>query len=106
MSVPASLDAARAHLIHPLHPPSAYASARIWVSGAGALIKDSIGREYTDGLSGLWNVNVGHGRRELADAAQRQMSTLAFHSAYAGGSNMPAIALAERLSALAFPSIT
>ena len=105
MSIPAPLDSDRAHLLHPLHHPSAYASARIWVSGDGALIKDADGREYIDGLSGLWNVNVGHGRRELADAAQRQMSTLAFHSAYAGGSNMPAIALAERLSALVFPSI-
>jgi len=97
MSIPAPLDSDRAHLLHPLHHPSAYASARIWVSGDGALIKDADGREYIDGLSGLWNVNVGHGRRELADAAQRQMSTLAFHSAYAGGSNGPAIALAERL---------
>ena len=105
MSIPAPLDSDRAHLLHPLHHPSAYASARIWVSGDGALIKDADGREYIDGLSGLWNVNVGHGRRELADAAQRQMSTLAFHSAYAGGSNKPAIALAERLSALAFPWI-
>ena len=105
MSIPAPLDSDRAHLLHPLHHPSAYASARIWVSGDGALIKDADGREYIDGLSGLWNVNVGHGRRELADAAQRQMSTLAFHSAYAGGSNVPAIALAERLSALVFPSI-
>ena len=100
-----SLDSDRAHLIHPLHHPSAYASTRIWVSGEGALIKDANGREYIDGLSGLWNVNVGHGRRELADAAHRQMSTLAFHSAYAGGSNEPAIALAERLSTLVYPSI-
>jgi adenosylmethionine-8-amino-7-oxononanoate aminotransferase len=53
----------------------------------------------------LWNVNVGHGRRELADAAQHQMATLAFQSAYAGGTNEPAIALAERLSAIAYPSI-
>jgi putrescine---pyruvate transaminase len=105
MTIPASLDADRAHLLHPLHHPSAYASTRIWVSGDGALIKDATGREYIDGLSGLWNVNVGHGRQELADAAQRQMATLAFHSTYAGGTNEPAIALAERLSGLVYPSI-
>jgi putrescine aminotransferase len=99
------LDVDQAHLLHPLHHPSSYATTRVWVSGDGALIKDSAGREYIDGLSGLWNVNVGHGRRELADAAHRQMATLAFHSAYAGGSNEPAIALAERLSALVYPSI-
>ena len=50
-------------------------------------------------------MNVGHGRQELADAAQRQMATLAFHSTYAGGTNEPAIALAERLSGLVYPSI-
>ena len=99
------LDTDAAHLLHPLHHPTSYGTARVWVSGAGALIKDANGREYIDGLSGLWNVNVGHGRAELADAAQRQMFTLAFHSAYAGGTNEPAIALAERLSRLVYPSI-
>ena len=95
----------QAHLMHPLHHPSAYASTRIWVSGRGALIKDATGREYIDGLSGLWNVNIGHGRTELGEAARQQMNTLAFHSAYAGGTNEQAIALAERLSGLAYPSI-
>ena len=99
------LDGDRAHLLHPLHHPSAYASTRVWVSGEGAIIKDIHGREYIDGLSGLWNVNVGHGRRELGDAARDQMATLAFHSSYAGGTNEPAIALAERLSTLIYPSI-
>ena len=99
------LAADSAHLIHPLHHPSATATARVWVEGKGAVIKDATGKEYIDGLAGLWNVNVGHGRRELADAAQRQMSTLAYHSSYAGGSNRPAIALAEKLSTLFYPSI-
>ncbi len=100
-----NLDTDRAHLMHPLHHPSSYGTTRVWVSGDGSLIKDSTGREYIDGLSGLWNVNVGHGRRELGEAASRQMGTLAFHSAYAGGTNEPAIALAERLSGLVYPSI-
>lgn len=99
------LAADSAHLIHPLHHPSATAATRVWVEGKGAVIRDAAGKEYIDGLAGLWNVNVGHGRRELADAAQKQMSTLAYHSAYAGGSNYPAIALAEKLSALLYPSI-
>ena len=100
-----SLETDRAHLMHPLHHPSSYAMARVWVSGRGAIIKDSTGREYIDGLSGLWNVNVGHGRAELGEVAKQQMSTLAFHSAYAGGTNEPAIKLAERLSGLVYPSI-
>jgi adenosylmethionine-8-amino-7-oxononanoate aminotransferase len=99
------LDSDRAHLLHPLHHPSAHARARVWVSGDGAMLTDSTGREYIDGLSGLWNVNVGHGRRELGEAARMQMGTLAFSSAYAGGTNERAIELAEKLSALMYPSI-
>jgi putrescine aminotransferase len=95
----------RAHLIHPLHHPTSHALPKIWVEGTGAIIKDASGREYIDGLAGLWNVNVGHGRRELALAAQEQMSTLAYHSSYAGASNYPAIRLAEKLSTLVYPSI-
>jgi putrescine aminotransferase len=105
MTTATSIEKDRAHLMHPLHHPSSYAAARVWVSGKGATITDASGREYIDGLSGLWNVNVGHGRQELADAARDQMVRLAFHSAYAGGTNEPAIHLAERLSALAYRSI-
>jgi adenosylmethionine-8-amino-7-oxononanoate aminotransferase len=91
--------------IAPLHHPTAVQSPRIWVEGRGAIIKDADGREYIDGLAGLWNVNAGHGRRELADAAHKQMTTLAYHSSYAGSTNYPALELAERLSRLAYPSI-
>ncbi|MDH4065316.1 MAG: aminotransferase class III-fold pyridoxal phosphate-dependent enzyme, partial [Acidobacteriota bacterium] len=105
MTTHADIQTDQAHLMHPLHHPSAYAATRIWVSGHGSIITDSAGREYIDGLAGLWNVNVGHGRKELGEVASRQMATLAFHSAYAGGTNEPAIALAERLSSLAYPSI-
>ena len=100
-----ALRADQAHLLHPLHHPTTTASPRIWVEGRGAIIKDAGGREYIDGLAGLWNVNIGHGRTELADAARAQMSTLAYHSSYAGATNYPAIALAEKLSALVYPSI-
>ena len=105
METRSPLDVDRAHLLHPLHHPTAHAGTRLWVSGSGATITDSTGRDYIDGLSGLWNVNVGHGREELADAARQQMATLAFHSSYAGGSNEKAIALAERLSRLPYTSI-
>jgi putrescine aminotransferase len=94
-----------AHLLHPLYHPSAHQSPKIWVKGHGAVVIDIEGREYIDGLSGLWNVNVGHGRRELAEAAADQMTTLAYCSAYTGSSNLPAINLAERLSQLMYPSI-
>ena len=100
-----ALTADREHLLHPLQHPTAQTRSRIWVKGRGSIITDADGREYLDGLAGLWNVNVGHGRTELAEAARDQMSTLAYATAYAGSSNYQAIALAERLSGLVYPSI-
>jgi len=99
------IAADRAHLLHPLHHPNAVAQPLVWVKGSGAIITDATGREFIDGLAGLWNVNVGHGRAELAEAARDQMATLAYHSAYAGATNFPAIALAEKLGALTSPSV-
>jgi putrescine---pyruvate transaminase len=89
------------HLLHPLHHPSDHAAPIIYVRGRGAIVQDVQGNEYLDGLSGLWNVNVGHGRVELADAAAAQMKELAYFSSYVGSSNVPAITLAERLMELA-----
>jgi len=66
---------------------------------------DLQGREFLDGLGGLWNVNVGHGNVELAKAAEEQMRNLAYCSSYSGSSNIPAIALAKRISELTYPSL-
>src|SRR5947199_2543238 len=85
------------HLIHPLHHPVDNANTVIYVRGRGVIIEDIDGHEYIDGLSGLWNVNVGHGRAELAEAAAAQMKELAYCSGFVGSSNIPSIALAERL---------
>lgn len=89
------------HLIHPLHHPVDHADPLIVVRGRGSIVEDAEGRQYIDGLSGLWNVNAGHGRVELAEAAARQMQELAYFSAYAGTTNIPAIKLAQRLMELA-----
>ena len=99
------LDTDRRHLIHPLHHPKDHANARIFVSGQGAMLRTTDGREYIDGLSALWNVNVGHGRRELAAVAAAQMEKLAYASAYAGFTNEPAIRLAERIVGLAYSNM-
>jgi putrescine aminotransferase len=93
------------HLIHPLYHPSAHQAPKVWVEGRGAIVKDINGDEYIDGLSGLWNVNIGHGREELAQAAYEQMRQLAFYSAYAGSTNQPAVRLAEKLAEIFYPSI-
>jgi adenosylmethionine-8-amino-7-oxononanoate aminotransferase len=96
----------QAHLIHPLHHPVDHANPIVYVRGRGAIVEDIEGREYLDGLSGLWNVNVGHGRAELAQAAAEQMRELAYFSGYAGSTNIPAITLASRLIELAPDNLT
>ncbi|HET6183540.1 MAG TPA: aspartate aminotransferase family protein [Acetobacteraceae bacterium] len=98
------LDLDRRHLVHPLHNAVEHAKTRIFVEGRGAMLRTATGEEYIDGLSSLWNVNIGHGRKELAQAAAKQMEALAYFSAYSGSSNEPAIRLAERLVAIAYPS--
>ncbi|MBM3226806.1 MAG: aspartate aminotransferase family protein [Candidatus Tectomicrobia bacterium] len=72
---------------------------RIIVSGQGCLLKDIEGKEYLDGLAGLWLVNVGHGRQEIAAAMAAQASTLAYASS-SQTTTVPAIHLATRLAEL------
>lgn len=105
-SKPALLERDRSHLIHPLHNAETHRQGHVWVKGRGSILTDADGREYLDGLSGLWNVVAGHGRRELADAARVQMEELGYCSGYAGSSNPRAIELAETLAELSYPSIT
>jgi putrescine---pyruvate transaminase len=92
-------------LIHPQHDPAVQRAGRVWVRGHGAMLVDADGKEYIDGLAGLWNVVLGHGRRDLAEAAREQMETLGYASGYAGSSNPRAIELAERLGRLIYPAI-
>ncbi|HYZ23034.1 MAG TPA: aspartate aminotransferase family protein [Rhodopila sp.] len=93
------------HLIHPLHHPKDHADPRVFVGAEGAVLRTADGRTYIDGLSALWNVNIGHGRKELAAAAAAQMEKLAYASAYAGFTNEPAIRLAERIVGLAYDNM-
>lgn len=92
-------------VLHPLHHPSAHQNPVIVDSGEGIYVHAVDGRTYIDGLSGLWNVLIGHGNRELGEVAQEQMGCLAFFSGYAGASNLPAIELAEKLAGFAYPDL-
>jgi len=74
--------------------------APVITRGEGAYIYDDRGRRILDGLSGLFVVQVGHGRRELAEAAARQAETLAYFPVW-GYAHPPAIQLAERVADLA-----
>lgn len=93
------------HLLHPLHHPNAHLAPLVVESGSGVWLKTVDGREFIDGLAGLWNVLIGHGNVELADAARDQMVELAYFSNYVGVSNLPAIELADRLAGYAYPNL-
>lgn len=93
-------DAARDHLwMHfSRHAPFREgARVPIIVRGEGHRIWDSHGKEYVDGLAGLFTVQVGHGRAELAEAAAKQAGTLSFFPLWSYA-HPPAIDLAERLA--------
>ncbi len=93
---------AREHLWMHFTRLSAYEKAPVpvIVRGSGPYVWDSAGRRYLDGLSGLFTVQVGHGRTELAEAAAKQAAELAYFPLWSYA-HPKAIELAERLATLA-----
>ncbi len=95
----------RDHL-HYLHPFTDHkdlgdrGGARIITRAEGVYIYDSDGNRILDGMAGLWCVNLGYGRRELADAAARQMRELPYYNSFFQCTHPPAIELSELLSDL------
>ncbi len=72
----------------------------VFVRGEGAYLYDDAGRQYLDGLSGLFTVQIGHGRADLAAAAAKQAEALAYYPIWSAA-HPAAIELAGRLAALA-----
>ena len=96
-----ALDAA--HHMHPFTADAELAEkgARVITRAKGVTITDSEGNDIIDGMAGLWCVNIGYGRNELAKVAARQMEELAFYNTFFQTTHVPAIALATRLAELA-----
>jgi putrescine aminotransferase len=67
----------------------------------GVYLWDSDGKRYLDGMAGLWCVNVGYGRREIADAVHRQMLELPFYNVFFKTTHPPVIELSRRIAELA-----
>lgn len=74
---------------------------RIIESGEGVRITDAEGNSLIDAFAGLYCVNVGYGRREIADAIHEQAQKLAYYHIYVGHSNEPVIKLSERIISMA-----
>jgi adenosylmethionine-8-amino-7-oxononanoate aminotransferase len=95
-------DLAQRHLWMHFSRLAAYDSSAvpIIVRGKGCYVWDAHGKEYLDGLSGLFTVQLGHGRPDLAAAAARQAETLEYFPIWTYA-HPPAIELAAKLAALA-----
>jgi len=89
-----------AHVVHPLTPLGGEMakSVTVIVGGDGIRVQDAAGRKYIDACSGLWNVNVGYGRAELAEAAAEQLRNLGYATLYINRGNAPAARLATKLA--------
>jgi len=70
------------------------------VRGDGAIVEDSTGRTYIDGMGSLWYTNIGHGRREIIDAVTEQMGRIAAYHCFEPFTNEPADQVAERVASL------
>ena len=96
-----ALDAA--HHLHPFTDGEELAriGARVITRANGVILKDSDGNELLDAMAGLWCVNIGYGRDELAEAAKAQMGQLPYYNTFFHTTHMPAASLAARLAELA-----
>ncbi|MFI5395766.1 MAG: aspartate aminotransferase family protein [Candidatus Binatia bacterium] len=92
----------RAHVIHPITEfrKQEKHGSKIFVGGRGVELQLADGRTLIDGFSGLFNINVGHGRKEIADAVAAQMSKLAYYPSFWDFGNEPATRLAEKVVGL------
>ena len=75
--------------------------ARVITRAEGCWLNDSEGNRILDAMAGLWCVNIGYGRRELAQAAARQMEELPYYNTFFQTTHVPAINLAARIAELA-----
>ena len=94
-----------AHFLHPFtdHKQLAAKGARIVTAASGCYIHTSDGDRILDGMSGLWCVALGYGRKELAEAAYRQMLELPYYNSFFQSTTMPAIELARILTEVTPP---
>src|SRR3569623_2376514 len=76
------------------------ANPRMFVAAEGAYLIDANGKKVFDGLSGLWCSGLGHGRKEIVEAVQKQVATLDYAPAFQFG-HPASFALANKIKELA-----
>ena len=92
-----------AHHLHPFTDTNELNAkgARVITRAEGVYLFDSEGHKMLDGMAGLWCVNVGYGRKEILDAAMRQMQQLPYYNTFFQTTHPPVIALSEKLASVA-----
>jgi putrescine aminotransferase len=95
----------REHHLHPFtdHKDLHRKRSRIITRAEGVYIYDADGSRILDGMSGLWCVNAGYGRREIIDAATEQMKELPYYNNFFQCAHPPSIELAAMLKEVSQP---
>jgi L-2,4-diaminobutyrate transaminase len=95
-------DMDRQSVLHPLTSIAAHMKSGPLIvgRGRGVRIRDRKGREMIDCGAGLWCVNIGYGRPEIAEAARQAIEDLNYYHIFGGSSNEPIIRLADRILTL------
>lgn len=93
----------RDHFIHPYTDLSTFkdTGSQIITGAKGAYVTDSTGKRFLDGIGGLWCVNIGHGRQEMAEAIAAQVMEMQYYNPFGKSSNAPAARLSAKLAELA-----
>ncbi|NKB25990.1 MAG: aminotransferase class III-fold pyridoxal phosphate-dependent enzyme [Gammaproteobacteria bacterium] len=95
----------RKHHFHPFtdHKEMNKKGTRVIAGAENVYIYDTDGNKYLDAMSGLWCVNIGYGRTELAEVAKLQMEQLPYYNSFFQTAQLPAIELAEMLAEVTPP---
>lgn len=101
-------DIDAAHHLHPFtdHKDLRAAGSRMITRADGPFVYDSEGNELLDGMAGLWCVNVGYGRHELAKAAYEQMKELPYYNSFFRCTTPTPVLLAEKLAQISPENIS
>ncbi|WP_042345426.1 aminotransferase family protein [Bacillus massiliigorillae] len=89
------------HPTTPLKEQQTNGPAFIFSEAQGIHVTDVNGNQYIDGVSSLWNVNIGYGRKEIAEAASEQILKLSYSSSFFNHSHETVIRLSEKLASIA-----
>lgn len=91
------------HFIHPYTDFSTFEEegSQVITDATGIYVTDDKNKKYLDGIAGLWCVNIGHGRQEMADAISAQVTAMQYYNTFGHSTNIPAAQLAAKLAQLA-----